>query len=50
MPYPTIEPTLAEELVEGDRGENGFGSSDNTIENETQESGRDSGTTEGDNK
>lgn len=50
MPYPTIEPTLAEELAESDRGENGFGSSDNTIENETQESGRDSGAAEGDNK
>lgn len=50
MPYPTIEPTLVEELTKGDRGENGFGLSDNTIENETQESGRDSGTTEGDNK
>ena len=50
MPYPTIEPTLVEELTKGDRGENGFGSSDNTAENETQESGRDSGTTEGDNK
>jgi dUTPase len=50
MPYPTIKPTLAEELAESDRGENGFGSSDNTAENKTQESGRDSGTTEGDNK
>nr|UWI38655.1 MAG: dUTPase [Bacteriophage sp.] len=50
MPYPTIEPTLAEELAESDRGENGFGSSDNTAENETQESGRDSGAAEGDNK
>jgi len=50
LPYPTIEPILSEELVEGDRGENGFGSSDNITENETQESGRDSGTTEGDNQ
>ena len=49
MPYPKIEPVETEELTGEDRG-GGFGSSDNTAENETQESGRDSGTTEGDNK
>lgn len=50
MPYPSIEATLTEELIKTDRGENGFGSSDNKIENETQESGRESGTAEGDDK
>ena len=49
MPYPKIEPVETEELTGEDRG-GGFGSSDNTIENETQESGRDSGAAEGDNK
>lgn len=50
MPYPSIEATLTEELTETERGESGFGSSENKEQNETQESGRDSGTTERDNQ
>ena len=50
MPYPSIEATLTEELTETERGEGGFGSSENKEQNETQESGRDSGTTERDNQ
>lgn len=50
LPYPTIEPVVVEELEETERGDNGFGSTDNTVENDTPESGRDSGTAEGDNQ
>lgn len=50
MPYPIIEPTLAEELTESVRGENGFGSTDKKEENENAEQGRESGATEGDNQ
>lgn len=50
MPYPTVDVVVAEELSETERGEGGFGSSDNKVENEAQESGRGSGATEGDNQ
>lgn len=50
LPYPTIEPVVVEELEETERGDNGFGSTDNTMENDTSESGRNSGEIEGDNQ
>lgn len=50
MPHPTMEPTFVEELEEGDRGENGYGSTDKVIKDENAEQGRESGTVEGDDK
>lgn len=50
MPYPNIEPEVVEDLAESDRGDNGFGSTDNTEKNETTEQGRDSGISEGSNQ
>lgn len=50
MPYPKMEPVLVEEIATGERGENGFGSTDNKVENEESEQGRESRATEGDDK
>ncbi len=50
LPYPKMEPTFVEDIVAGERGENGYGSTDNKVENEESEQGRESGTAEGDDK
>lgn len=50
MPYPKMEPVLVEDIVAGERGENGYGSTDTQTNNENAEQGRESGATEGDDK
>lgn len=53
MPYPKMDPVEVEHIVEGERGVEGFGSTDSleaNKENENAESGRESGTVEGDDK
>lgn len=53
MPFPMIEVEMSEELSEGSRGENGYGSSDRVkeeVRDENAPQGRDSGETEGDNQ
>ena len=32
VPYPQFEPVFVDEIVEGDRGENGYGSSNKKVE------------------
>lgn len=50
MPCPKMEPVVVEEIATSERGENGFGSTDNAVTNDTPEQGRESGATEGDDK
>ena len=39
VPYPQFEPVFVDEIVEGDRGENGYGSSNKKVEEAVTEDG-----------
>lgn len=39
VPYPQFEPVFVEEIAEGDRGENGYGSSNKKVEEAISEEG-----------